>query len=257
MTLTIHQFPCLADNYGFLVHQKTNEGDHVACVDTPDAQAILAALQEKNWRLTHIWNTHHHPDHVGGNQKIKAATGCTVWGPAGEAAHIPCLDEPLHDGDTRMFGNETVEIFHVPGHTLGHIAYHLPESKILFIGDTVFALGCGRLFEGTPEQMWNSLQKVCALDNETQIYCAHEYTQANARFALSVDAHNPHLQRRAAQIDVLRAQKKPTVPTSLAQEKLTNPFLRPTDPNIQKAVGMLGAPPTNVFAELRRRKDCF
>jgi len=253
--LEIHQFPCLSDNYGFLVHDP--DADLTACVDTPEVGPIVAALDEKGWRLTHIWNTHHHFDHAGGNLELKERTGCRIVGPRADRDRIPGLDEAVGDGDAFRFGEHEVRVFDVPGHTRGHIAYWLPDDGVAFVGDTLFAMGCGRLFEGTPEQMWTSLQKLMKLPEETTVYCAHEYTQKNAHFALSVDPENPDLQARVREVDALRAAGRPTVPTRLGEELRTNPFLRPTSPALQRAIGMEGADPVAVFAETRRRKDAF
>lgn len=253
--ITIHQFPCLQDNYGFLLHsQATGE---TAAIDTPEAGAIAAELEANGWTLTHILNTHHHFDHAGGNLPLKEATGCTIIGPRDETAKIPGIDVPAGDGDTLQLGGETAQVIGVPGHTAGHIAYYFPRQHLAFVGDTLFAMGCGRLFEGTPAQMWNSLCKLMALPDETVVYCAHEYTQANARFALSVEPGNEALQARARAVDEKRRKNQPTVPTTIALEKATNPFLRPTSPEIQKNLGMVGADPVEVFARLRQMKDNF
>jgi hydroxyacylglutathione hydrolase len=255
MSLEVHMFPCLSDNYGFLVHEPI-EG-LTATIDTPEADAIDRALAGKGWTLTHILNTHHHFDHAGGNAALKAKWGCTVVGAANDAARIPGIDVRLEDGDEFRFGAATARVLAVPGHTSGHIAYHFAADGVLFVGDTLFALGCGRLFEGTAAQMWSSLQKLMALPDETVVYCAHEYTQANAAFALTVDPDNPDLLERAKRIEALRASGRPTVPTTIGLEKATNPFLRATSAEVQARVGLAGAPPVEVFAEVRRRKDRF
>jgi hydroxyacylglutathione hydrolase len=253
--LEIVQVPCLSDNYGYLVHDE--EAGLTASIDTPEVGPLLAALEERGWALTHILNTHHHFDHAGGNLELKERTGCRIVGPAAEAQRIPGLDQPVGDGDRVEFGDREVRVFDVPGHTAGHIAYWFVDDGVAFVGDTLFALGCGRLFEGTAEQMWHSLSKLMALPEETRIYCAHEYTQANARFALSVDPENPDLVARAAEIDRLRAEGRPTVPSTLGEELRTNPFLRATEPSLQKQLGLEGADPVAVFAETRKRKDQF
>ncbi|MFQ5563374.1 MAG: hydroxyacylglutathione hydrolase [Parvularculaceae bacterium] len=255
MTLEIRQFPCLFDNYGYLVRDL--ETGVVATIDTPDANAVNAALKEAGWRLTHILNTHHHWDHAGGNLALKEKWGCEVIGPRAEAEKIPGLDRVVGDGDVVAFGESKARIYDTPGHTLGHIVYHFEDDGAAFVGDTIFALGCGRLFEGTPAQMWNSLSKIAAFPGETNLYCAHEYTQANARFALTVDPENDALKKRSAEIDRLRANKIPTVPSTVAEERATNPFLRAEDPGLQAGVGMNGADPVDVFAEVRKRKDNF
>ncbi|MCR9096483.1 MAG: hydroxyacylglutathione hydrolase [bacterium] len=253
--LEIHQFGCLSDNYGFLVHDP--DSGSTACVDTPEVEPTLAALQEKGWSLTHIWNTHWHPDHTGGNQELQEKTGCAILGPRNERDRVPGIETELGEGSTFAFGAHEVRVFDVPGHTAGHIAYWLPEDSVAFVGDTLFALGCGRLFEGTAEQMWDSLGKLRTLPPETVVYCAHEYTQANARFALSVDPENADLTRRVQEIDAMRAKGLATVPTTIGVEHSTNPFLRADDPAFQRAIGMEGADPVAVFAETRKRKDEF
>lgn len=255
MTLEVHMFPCLSDNYGFLIHDP--DADVTAVIDTPEVQPINAALAEKGWRLTHILNTHHHFDHAGGNEALKAEWGCTVVGAAVDAARIPGIDVQVSDGERFQFGTVQAQIFETPGHTTGHIAYYFPEDGIAFVGDTLFALGCGRLFEGSPAQMWTSLKKLMALPDDTVVYCAHEYTQANAAFALTVEPGNADLVARCAEIDRLRAEGVPTVPTTIGLEKATNPFLRPDSENLRATVGIASGDPVAVFAETRRRKDNF
>ncbi len=252
--LEVHQFPCLSDNYGFLAHDSTT--GETATIDTPDAEEILRQANSKNWRITAIWNTHWHPDHAGGNERIKAETGCQVIGPAGEAEKIPALDRAVSGGDTVTLGGLTADILDVPGHTLGHIAFHIPEAHTAFVGDAVFALGCGRVFEGTPPQMWESLKRLRALPADTILHCAHEYTQANARFAETIDPDNKALAAYIAEIDAKRARKEPTVPMPLAREIETNPFLRADDPALQAAMGHTGDAAAT-FAEIRGRKDRF
>jgi len=251
--LQIHQFPCLSDNYGFLVHEPTSGA--TATVDTPDADEILRQAAAKGWRITDIWNTHWHPDHAGGNAAIKAATGALVTGPAEVERIGEGPDRIVIEGDVVTLGNAEARIFDVGGHTLGHIAFVLDAEHVAFVGDALFALGCGRLFEGTPQQMWTSLQKLAALPDDTTLYCAHEYTQANARFAVSVDPDNAALRERAARIDAQRAAGEATVPMSLAIEKATNPFLRA--PALKDAIGLSGAADWEAFAEVRKRKDTF
>ncbi|GAB4522792.1 MAG: hydroxyacylglutathione hydrolase [Amphiplicatus sp.] len=255
MPIEIRQFPCLSDNYGYLARDV--ETGAVAAIDTPDPAAINAALDKEGWRLTHILNTHWHPDHAGGNLALKEKWGCEIIGPRGEAAKIPGLDRMVGEGDVVSLGASKARVRDTPGHTLGHIVYHFEDDRAAFVGDTIFAIGCGRLFEGTPAQMWDSLSKIAAWPEETRLYCAHEYTQANARFALTVDPHNRALTERAAAVDRLRAQGLPTVPTTVALERATNPFLRARDEKLQAALGMTGADPVSVFAEVRRRKDRF
>ncbi|MFN3237141.1 MAG: hydroxyacylglutathione hydrolase [Pseudomonadales bacterium] len=253
--LEVFQFPCLSDNYGYLIHDPAN--NLTAAIDTPEVAPINQALEAKGWELTHILNTHHHFDHAGGNLELKQQWGCTIVGAKNDAARIPGIDIELSDGDTFQFGDYTATIFDVSGHTLGHIAFYFPSEEVLFSGDALFALGCGRLFEGSPAQMWNSLQKLKALPDSTTVYCAHEYTAANAAFALSVEPDNKDLQARCAEIKALRAANKPTVPSNLGVEKATNPFLRPDSPDLQKVVGLDGDDLVAVFAETRKRKDNF
>jgi hydroxyacylglutathione hydrolase len=253
--LEIRQFPCLKDNYGFLVRDEAS--GMVATIDTPEPAAINAALAKEGWRLTHILNTHWHPDHAGGNLLLKEKWGCRIIGPKGEAKKIPGIDETVGEGDVVALGESKARIHDTPGHTLGHIIYHFADDGVAFVGDTIFALGCGRLFEGTPQQMWSSLSKIAALPSETRLYCAHEYTQANARFALTVDGGNPALVERAKEVDALRAKGVPTVPTTVAKERAANPFLRAKEPALAASVGLNGADPVEVFTEVRRRKDRF
>jgi hydroxyacylglutathione hydrolase len=255
MPLEVHMFPCLSDNYGFLIHDA--ETDVTAVIDTPEVDRINAALSEKGWRLTHILNTHHHFDHAGGNEALKSQWGCTVVGAANDASRIPGIDVKVADGDSYDFGTATAKVLEVPGHTSGHIAYYFADDGVAFVGDTLFALGCGRLFEGTAQQMWTSLQKLMALPDDTTVYCAHEYTQANAAFALSVEPGNQELIARSAEIDRLRSEGIPTVPTTIGLEKATNPFLRPDSENLRATVEMTKAELVDVFAETRRRKDHF
>ena len=255
MTIEVVQIPCLNDNYGYLIHESGS--GLTATIDTPEVAPINAALTQRGWRLTHIFNTHHHFDHAGGTEALKEQWGCTVVGAANDAARIPGIDQRVVDGDQFAFGDVEVTVFEVPGHTSGHIAFYLASENMVFVGDTLFALGCGRLFEGSPEQMWNSLQKLMALPDETVVYCAHEYTQANAAFALSVEPDNLDLQKRSAQIDALRAKGEPTVPTSIGLERATNPFVRPASAGLRQHVGLESASDVEVFAETRRRKDSF
>ena len=254
ITLDVHQFPCLNDNYGYLVHEAYS--GETAAIDTPDADKYLAEAKRMGWTITHILNTHWHPDHAGGNMKIKDVTGCTIYGPAGEAEKIPGIDVKLTEGDTVEFGRATARVLDVPGHTLGHIAYHFADQNVAFVGDALFALGCGRVFEGTMDMMWASLSKLKALPPETLVYCAHEYTQANARFAETVETGNTDLAAYIKDIDARRAKGQPTVPTRLAKELATNPFLRADVPDLQTAMGHPGDA-VATFAEIRSRKDSF
>lgn len=253
MPLLIHQFPCLSDNYGFLIHDEAS--GETACIDTPDADEYLRQAEAKGWRITQIWNTHWHKDHAGGNLAIKAATGCTITAPAGDAGKIEGVDRTVDQDDTVMLGRFEARVINVGGHTLGHVAYHLPEAGVAFVGDSLFALGCGRMFEGTAPQFWASLSRLKALPAQTRLYCAHEYTQANARFALHADPDNVTLQAYAADVAALRALGQPTVPFGLARELATNPFLRADDKALQQRWG--GGDPVAVFAALREAKNGF
>jgi hydroxyacylglutathione hydrolase len=255
VVLEIHSLPVLNDNYVYLLREP-NSGA-VAAVDPSVAVPVAAALDRLGWTLTHILNTHHHWDHTGGNLELKGQTGCVIVGPRADEARIPGIDVAVGENERYRFGNEEAEIFDIPGHTRGHIAFYFPESKALFCGDTLFSLGCGRLFEGTPQQMWNSLLKLRRLPGDTQVYCGHEYTQANARFALTIDPANKALKNLAAQAAGLRHQDLPTIPSLLSDECTANPFLRADDPGLARALNMEAADPASVFAEIRRRKDVF
>src|SRR5580704_9382187 len=248
MTLTVRQFPCLSDNYGFLIRDDAT--GKTGCIDTPDAAAILAELKAAGWGLDFILNTHWHPDHAGGNAEIKAATGCQIVGPA-EVTRIAPLDRTVVGGDTVALGETAFQVIETGGHTLGHIAYFDAADQIAFVGDTLFALGCGRLFEGDAEQMWASLSRLAALPDETAVYCAHEYTAANARFALTVD-DGPALKARAAEVFAARQRGEPTVPTTIGLEKATNPFLR-----APAIAHVAGRPDYEAFAKIRAAKDSF
>src|SRR5262245_15005523 len=246
--LAIHQFPCLSDNYGVLIRDA--DSDVTAAIDAPDAKTVAAALKEKGWRLTHILTTHHHGDHTAANLPIKGDTSFPIIGPRAEAAKVPGIDKQVGEGDTFAFGAFEVRVLDTPGHTAGHISYWLPAAGVAFVGDTLFAIGCGRVIEGNAQQMWASLQKLMALPKETSLYCGHEYTQANARFALTIEPENAALQKRAKEVDRLRAEAKPTLPTRLDLELDTNPFLRPHVPAIQKRLGLEGKPLWQIFGEI-------
>ncbi len=255
MPIDIRQFPCLSDNYGYLVRDR--ETGVVATIDTPDADAINAALAHEGWRLTHILNTHWHPDHAGGNLALKERWRCRIIGPRAEAAKIPGIDEPVGEGDIVSLGASRAVVHDTPGHTAGHIVFHFNSDGAAFVGDTIFALGCGRLFEGTPAEMWASLLKIAQMPPSTRLYCAHEYTQSNARFAVTVDAHNDALRARVKEIDEKRARGEPTVPSTVAEELATNPFLRAAHDALRRAVDLPNGDAVAVFAEIRRRKDVF
>ena len=255
MALLIEQFTCRSDNFGVLIHDPAS--GLTASIDAPEEAPIRAHLAEKGWRLDHIFTTHHHGDHVEGNLALKADFGATVIGPANEADRIPGIDQRVADGDTFMFGDIAVTVIETPGHTLGHVSYFLPSEGVAFTADTLFAMGCGRVFEGTPEMMYASLEKLRALPDDTAVYCGHEYTETNARFALTVDPDNGDLVARHDAVKRLTAAGKATLPTTIALEKKTNPYFRVDDPAIRKLLGMEEAAPAAVFAEIRRRKDAF
>jgi hydroxyacylglutathione hydrolase len=224
MPLEIVRIPVLSDNYVWLVHEPVS-GETMA-VDPAVAEPVLAEAQQRGWQITQIWNTHWHPDNTGGNAAIREATGCTITGPAAEAERIPTLDRLVSEGDTVALGAVIARVLDVPAHTAGHIAYHFAEDRAAFVGDTLFAMGCGRLFEGTAEQMFANMRKLEALGDETHIYCAHEYTMSNGRFALSVESENAALVSRMAAVTAMRERGEPTVPTTIALERATNPFMR-------------------------------
>jgi len=253
--LEIHQIPVLNDNYLYLF--KDPESNAVGIVDPAEADPVLEKLDELGWSLTHIINTHHHWDHTGANLELKEKTGCTIVGSLSDAERIPGIDITVKEGDIFEFGMQKAKILEVSGHTLGHIAYWFEQSDILFCGDTLFALGCGRLFEGTPAQMWESLQKIRKLPDNTKICCAHEYTAANAEFAITIEPKNQKLLDRVEDIKAKRAQNIPTVPSTLLEEKETNPFLRPDSVDIMEELAMPGADVVSVFTEIRHRKDTF
>ncbi len=255
MTLQIEQFTCRGDNFGVLLRDPgTGEA---ALIDAPQEGPILHAIERTGWTPKSILVTHHHGDHVEANLALKQRFGLTIIGPAKEASKIPGIDQTVEDGDTLDFGGERLQVIATPGHTAGHVSYFFPDSKVAFTADTLFSLGCGRLFESPPQVMFESLSKLKRLPPETRIYCGHEYTLANARFALTIDPDNAALKQRAAEVEALRAEGKPTLPTTLARELATNPFLRWDDPAIRKNLGMEDASDVEVFAEIRKRKDNF
>ena len=222
--IEIARVPALSDNYIWLAHDPAS--GETAVIDPAQAEPVLAEAERRGWRITQIWNTHWHPDHTGGNAAIKAATGCVVTGPAAEAARIPTLDRQVVEGDRVMLGAVEADVLEVPAHTAGHIAYHLPGEEIVFVGDTLFAMGCGRLFEGTAAQMFTNMQRLAALPPETRVYCAHEYTLANGRYAVTAEPDNQALLARMAEVEAARARDEATVPTTIALERATNPFMR-------------------------------
>jgi hydroxyacylglutathione hydrolase len=239
--MEIVRIPALSDNYIWLVHDEAS--GETTVVDPAEAAPVMAAAAARGWRITQIWNTHWHPDHTGGNAAIKAATDCLVTGPAAEAARIPTLDRHVREGDRVSLGGLEAEVIEVPAHTAGHIAYHLPSEATIFVGDTLFAMGCGRLFEGTAEQMHSNLRRLSGLPPQTSVYCAHEYTLSNARFAVTVEPDNEALAERLGEVEAARAAGEATVPTTIALERATNPFLRATS--------------VEEFAERRRGKDNY
>lgn len=253
--MEIEIIPLLRDNYAYLLHDP--ESQVTAIIDPSDAQPVLRQLKEHGLTLDYILNTHHHWDHTDGNLEIKAETGCNIVGFKGDAARIPGIDIVLDDGDIWRFGAYEVHIAHIPGHTLGAIYFYFPQIQSVFTGDTLFAMGCGRLFEGTAEQMYHSLQKILLLPDDTHIYSGHEYTEVNGRFALTLDPNNNDLQKRMDQIRVIRQKNQPTQPFTLQQEKQTNPFLRADNIHIKQLLNMEKASDIEVFAEIRRRKDAF
>jgi hydroxyacylglutathione hydrolase len=255
MALQIEQFTCHSDNFGVLMHD-TRTGE-TALVDAPEERPILAAVERTGWTPTLILVTHHHGDHVEANLALKERFGLKIAGPREEAAKIPGIDETVEEGAPLDFAGHAVHVIATPGHTAGHVSYHLPESSLAFTGDTLFALGCGRLLECSAAVMFSSLQKLAALPPQTRFYCGHEYTLSNARFALTVDPANTQLQERAAEVERLRDEGKPTLPATIGAELATNPFLRWHDPAIRRHLGMEGADDAEVFAEIRRRKDSF
>ena len=241
MTIEIARIPVLSDNYVWLAHDAAS--DETVAVDPAVAEPVLAAAAERGWTITQIWNTHWHPDHTGGNAGIKAATGCTITGPAAEAERIPTLDRTVCEGDAVTLGGVTATVWAVPAHTSGHIAYLLPDDDAVFVGDTLFAMGCGRLFEGTAEQMFANMQRFATLSDAMRAYCAHEYTLSNARWAVTAEPDNVLIAERLAKVQAMRDEGTPTVPTTIGEERATNPFMRAG--SVQR------------LAELRLSKDNF
>ena len=248
-------FPCLSDNYGVLLHDPASGS--TAAVDAPEAGPVEAALKRTGWRLSHILVTHHHADHTAGIPELKQRHGCRVVAPRREAERIPLVDVGVGEGDTIEVGGLSARVIETPGHTGGHIAYWFGADKLAFVGDTLFSIGCGRVIEGTPEMMWQSLLKLRGLPGDTQLYCGHEYTAANIRFALTIEPDNPSLTARAEEVARLAEQGKPTIPVTMEAEKAANPFLRADFPAVAQSVGLPGAPAAQVFAEIRARKNRF
>lgn len=253
--MEIIQLPALQDNYAYLVHDEAS--GKTAAIDTPSAEVLRKELTKRGWRLDAIFNTHHHRDHVGSNLALKEEFGSVIYGSKKDRARIPGLDKELSDGDEFYFGREKVQVFAADGHTRGHIVYYMPSSNALFCGDVIFSLGCGKLFEGTAEEMWRTLSRLRELPTDTLVYCAHEYTLENAMFALQAEPGNQALHARILEVKDLREKGLPTVPTSLGQEKATNPFLRPESAEIQKNVGAIGLSLPAIFGATRATKDEF
>ena len=248
-----HLFPCLQDKYGVLLHDPDTGA--TASIDAPEAAPVEAALTEMGWKLTDILVTHHHADHTGGIAELKARHRCRVVAPHGEAAKIPDADETVRENDTVRVGKLEGHVLETPGHTAGHITYVFPTDKVAFVGDTLFSIGCGRVIEGSMEMMWGSLLKLRALPDDMRVFCGHEYTQANIRFAKTIEPNNAALIARERKVDMLRGVRQPTVPSMLGEEKQANPFLRADVPAVAKAVGLSGQPAWKVFAEIRERKN--
>ena len=253
MPAQTHLFLCLQDNFGVLLHDP--ESGATAAIDAPEAAAVEAALKATGWRLTDILVTHHHADHTGGIAELKQHHRCRVVAPHGEAARIPLVDATVRENDKVRVGSLEARVFETPGHTAGHISYFFPADKLAFVGDTLFSIGCGRVIEGTPEMMWQSLLKLRALPDDTRIYCGHEYTKANIRFAKTIEPDNAALNAREAEVDKLLAAHKPTIPSTIGEEKAANPFLRADVPEVAKALGLADSPAWKVFAEIRERKN--
>ncbi|MEL6913862.1 MAG: hydroxyacylglutathione hydrolase [Pseudomonadota bacterium] len=255
MPAAFHLFPYFSDNYGVLVRDTATGA--CACVDAGAESAVFQALEETGWTLSDLWITHWHHDHTDGLAAVKAATGCAVTGPAYEGGKSFEFDRRVAHGESFMLGETRVEVLHTPGHTADMVNFHLPEDGVVFTGDTLFAMGCGRVFEGTHEEMYRSMEVLRGLPADTVVYGGHEYTAANARFAVSVDPANAALRARAAEVEALRAEGKATMPTTMALERATNPFLRYGDAELRAHLGMAGETDAAVFSELRKRKDSF
>jgi hydroxyacylglutathione hydrolase len=255
MAAEIHLFPCLKDNYGVLIHDPAT--GRTAAIDAPEAAPVEAALKAKNWKLTDILVTHHHHDHTGGIAELKQRYACRVVAPAAEKERIPLVDETVREGDSVRVGDLAANVIETPGHTSGHITYWFHGDKVAFVGDTLFSIGCGRVIEGTPEMMWASLVKLRDLPDDTQIYCGHEYTASNIRFAKTIEPKNAALAAREAEAGKQLGQSKPTIPVTIGKEKKANPFLRADIAEVAAGIGMAGEPAAKVFAEIRERKNKF
>ena len=255
MPVEVVVVPCRTDNYAYLVRDAAT--GKVALVDAPEEAPIREALEERDWELDQIWITHHHADHTEAVEPLRASYGATVVGHVKDIGRLPHLDRELSEGETVALGDTVARVIDVSGHTIGHIAYVLDDDHIAFTADSLMALGCGRVFEGTHQQMWQSLQKLMALPDDTRIYSGHNYGAANGRFAASIEPANPDLKDRIARIEAADAAGEPIVPATLAEELATNPFLRATEDSVKSAVGLPGADDASVFAEIRRRKDAF
>lgn len=255
MPAEIRLFRCRSDNYGVLLHDP--ESGTTASIDAPEAAPIEAALKESGWKLTDILVTHHHADHTDGTRTLKDKYKCRVVAPAAEASKIPAVDETVREGDKVKIGTLSANVIETPGHTLGHIAYWFHGEKLAFVGDTLFSIGCGRVIEGTPDQMWRSLVKLRDLPNDTDIYCGHEYTAANIKFARTIEPNNKALAAREAEANRQLARNEPTIPVTIGEEKEANPFLRADLPEVAAGIGMAGKAATDVFAEIRARKNKF
>jgi len=253
MPAKTHLFRCLKDNFGVLLHDPASGA--TAAIDAPEAAPVDAALKATGWRLSDILVTHHHADHTGGIAELKARHGCRVTAPRNEAARIPDVDATVGEGDIARVGALAGRVIETPGHTAGHISYFFDADRLAFVGDTLFSIGCGRVIEGTPEMMWASLLKLRALPDDTEIYCGHEYTEANIRFALTIEPDNPDLRARAEEARRQIAAGQPTIPTTIGAEKRANVFLRADVPAVAAAVGLAGRPAAQVFAEVRERKN--
>jgi hydroxyacylglutathione hydrolase len=253
MAAEIRVFPCLSDNIGYLIHDPETKA--TAAIDAPEAKPIIAALEHEGWRLTDLLITHHHADHTDGIAELKAKYKCRVVGPFEKRVHIDDLDIHVKEGDTVKVGNLTARVFETPGHTLDHISYMFDADHALFCADTIFSIGCGRVIEGTYPMMWDSLLKLRALPNDTRVYCGHEYTASNVKFALGIEPNNPALKKRAEEVTRLRAENKLTIPSLMRDEKEANVFLRADVPAVAASLGMNGKTPAEVFGEIRERKN--